>query len=654
MVKYNLALFLSLLVILTACGSSEKSSSSKGVVVGKVANENVYLSELKAQFYKSGARTDENMDSSEELEEIRAFLPLYVDYRAKLVSARDAGYFSDEEILTELHQYETQTAYPFWLENKIKEQLLDELEERSKYELEASHILITLPANPSPSDTLRAYNRLIEAREKALAGENFDSLSVIYSSMQQGRSVGGALGYFSAGWAVKDFEDVAYATNVGDISMPFRTQFGYHIINVQNRRESSQDRLLSHVFIRVPGEADLEEVMERAGEAYEKLTTGRESWVDIVNTYSDDQQSIPMQGSIGWVNYGRYDPRFTDVVMTIPNQGDFTEPFFSGYGVHIVRLDSIRTPISAEIARQELETRLKNLPRYRENREFTTRNVRNAGAEAFNYENLDRFEQNIYDNRGNSFGAIYWTDGVLESNIYRIDNTWYTGKDYLNWIITQIDTNSTNNYHYSLREGFFNDRANKHIVDITKNVFPEFADLSKEYLNGLVIFKISEDSVWNYSKIDTTTLQAMYDENPDKYRFDRRYFYFRIAATADTTLDRAISLVNSGVPVDSLRNEVQGLLIRADVINSLTQEPFNNLDGLNEGEFSDKFDYRNRRTVFLLEKIEEARTMTFEEAFFRVVSEYQPIRENDWITNIRGKYNVAMFPERITTETLNK
>ena len=112
------------------------------------------------------------------------------------------------------------------MENQVKDELLNEYIERAQTEIHASHILITLPQNPVRADTLRAYNRLVEAREKALAGENFDSLSVVYSSTQQGRSVGGDLGYFSVGWAVKDFEDAVYKHPGGS---------GFHAIPVAVR-----------------------------------------------------------------------------------------------------------------------------------------------------------------------------------------------------------------------------------------------------------------------------------------------------------------------------------------------------------------------------------------------------------------------------------
>lgn len=637
-------------ILLSACVSNVKVNNANDPIVGNVNGENIRFSEIYHQFYKSSIRADVNSDELSEKQEIIDFLPLYIDYKAKLASARDAGYFSDLEILAELEQYESQTAFPYWLENKIKDQLLDEMYVRSREELNASHILINLPTNATPTDTLNAWNTLILARSKALNGENFDSLSVVYSSSQQGRSMGGDLGYFSAGWAIKDFEDVAYGLEVNQISMPFRTQFGYHIIKLKERRATSPDRHLSHVFFRVSNDNQIDDVIEAASVAYQEYKSGQIDWSNMVQNYTQDAQSGPLDGRIGWVNHGRYDPRFTDVVMAISEEGEVTEPFYSGYGVHIVRLDSIKAPLSEQSIRSELMTRLQNLPRYRENRQFTLQNIRSAGNEYMNIEAINAFEEAISRNPGRPYSAIEWNSDLIESNMYRINNEWYTIGDYLEWLRNNSDGTVTNNYHYSNRNLFYNSVAEKHVIPITKEVFPAFAQLSTEYLNGLVIFKISEDSVWNYSKMDSTTIRSMYDANPEAYRFEDRYFIQRFSSSSDSTLSLAKELLRSGLPIDSLRTKLTGIVIREDVVNDMTQDPYYNLRAIHAGGQSEIFPFRNRPTFLYLDRVEPSRTMEFDEAYFRIVSEYQPIREEQWLNSIRNKYNVTLYPERITVD----
>src|SRR5690606_16632504 len=136
-----------------------------------------------------------------------------------------------------------------------------------------------------------------------------------------------------------------------------------------------------------------------------------------------------------------------------------------------------------------------------------------------------QYEQLISSNRGNPYSDLTISSELLNEIVYEINVQSYPLSDYIHWINTNTDTSSTNNYSFSYREAFFNATAETHVVPITKDIFPEFKALSREYLNGLVIFKISEDSIWNYSKADTAAIEALYNENPDKYRFEDRYFY---------------------------------------------------------------------------------------------------------------------------------
>jgi peptidyl-prolyl cis-trans isomerase SurA len=642
-------------VLILGCVTSNQTSKQlqNDTVIAEVKGKTIYLSELYHQFNRTSVQSD-NSEAIDYVSELSAFLPLYVDYRAKLESAKDAGLFTDSEIIQELSSYELQTAFPYWLENKIKADLLNELDERSKIELNASHILITLPNNPTPSDTLRVYNRLIDARTQALAGADFDSLSSVYSSVQNGRSIGGPLGYFSGGWAVKEFEDVAYALSKDQISMPFRTQFGYHIIKLHDQRPSSPDRLVSHVFLRVSSEDQLDEVLEQALVGFNEYNAGVIDWANFVQNYSQDPQSGPVEGRIGWVNHGRYDARFTDVVMNIEKPGDITEPFFSGYGVHVVKLDSIKTYATEEQRLIELNGRLQALPRFRNNRSYTLKSVRNSGIEVVHNSTLSSFESLLQEHKNVPYASVPITDEVMKQPVYSLNNSTHTLGEYLEWIINNTDATSSNNYLYSYRDEFFNAMAEKQIVPVTKQVFPEFGKLSQEYLNGLVIFKISEDSIWNYSKIDTARVYELYEANKDTYNYDTRYFYTRISAINDSLTSAARMALTSGIPQDSVRRQLNGVVIRDDVVSDISEAPFSYLSGLEVGESTQTFDYRNRPTAFILNKIDLARPMSFDEAFFRVVSEYQPIREKEWLNRLRSLYQVQSFPEAITQQNMDK
>lgn len=639
------SLSIACLGLISSCAVFQSGDQKQsGPVVGEVAGESITLDELKTNYHRSASSYVQPEADEEGLSE---FLNLYLDYKAKLAVARDAGYYEDEEVLAELEQYEKQSAYPYWLEKRIRDELLDELAERAEEQIHVSHILVSLSPEASPRDTLNAYNKLIDARDRFHAGESFDELSQEVSSRQGGRSMGGDLGYFSAGWSVKPFEDVAYNTPVDSVSMPFRTQFGYHVIYVKDRMPTQAERKISHIFLQTRGgEYNEETALAAAGEIYDKLVQGAD-WNEAVREHTQDFESRERGGDIGWVATGRYNQQFTRVVMNMDEVGQYYEPFYSGYGVHITRLDSIRQDEDPEVKRAALYEQLKQLPRYRENREAVLKAIRHSGNEKIYRETLKAFEEFVQENDSDGFHQIEWSGDLLAKPLYSINQHEYTVGDYVNWLENRVQ----NRYQHYVLDEFINDCADKQVVPLTKKEFPEFRDLSENYIHGLAVFKVSEDSVWNYANRDTASLKAIFEAGQENYNYGERYQYIRLSAVADSTLDKAVAAFQSGIVPDSLRNDITGLIVRRDIINSLQDEPFDRLKNLTDGEFTEYFDYRNRRTVLLMEEVKKPRPMTFDEAYNRLVAQYQPVREETWMEGIRQKYAVKAYHEKLN---LNK
>lgn len=631
---------LTALVFISGCSlfQSTKKSLSEDSSIGSINDQPVTFRELETQYDKSSVL------HSEDDQGLQDFVSLYMDYRLKLAVAEDAGYMQDPHILSELKEYERQSAYPYWLERHVRNSLLDELFERSKERIHAQHILISVPENASPADTANAYNKLMEAREQFLNGEDFMVLSHEYSTQQRGQSMGGDLGFFSAGWAVKPFEDAAYALQAGEIGMPVRTQFGYHLIHVKDRVRTGPNKSFSHIFFMTRGvDVPVDSVLANAWLAYNELEEGRE-WFEAVKEWSQDEQSRLSGGSIGWINYGMYEQEFTQRLMDIPNVSRYTEPFASQYGVHIARLDSIHQPGEEEI-REELTQTLNQLPRMRDNEQAVLANAAKKGNARFHRNNLAAFEEFTRDNFRGDIASIDYPEAMLDKTVFSFNNKNWTARSYHDWLIPVMAESNNPQYHHQLAEQFRDYIVDTELVSLTRNSFPEFKDLGNDYLTGLAVFRVNEDSIWTYAQQDTARLRELFSANPDDYYFDTRYRYVRLSARADSTLDQVRELVLSGVPIDSIRNDFSNVVMRRDIINRIEEEPYSYLSGLKEAAFSPYFEYRRRRSTLFLEEILVARPMTFEEAYNKLVTDYQYIREAEWLQNMRQKYNVMLYDD---------
>jgi len=107
-------------------------------------------------------------------------------------------------------------------------------------QVRARHILIEVPPDATPEKTEEARKRAEEILAKAKKGEDFASLAEKYSGGPTAKK-GGDLGYFPRGRMVKEFEDAAFSLKSGEISPVVRTQFGFHIIKVEDvKKERTQ------------------------------------------------------------------------------------------------------------------------------------------------------------------------------------------------------------------------------------------------------------------------------------------------------------------------------------------------------------------------------------------------------------------------------
>lgn len=153
----------------------------------------------------------------------------------KVMSTKDLVKAALEKDFTDKNQVTQAEIDAYYDKNK---------EEFSSDQIRASHILIKTVNNDlsdMPKDKVEAAKKQIdEIYERAVAGEDFAELAKQYG--QDGtKDKGGDLGYFSKGDMVKEFSDAAFSLNVGEISKPIKTQFGYHIIKLTDKKNGNVD-----------------------------------------------------------------------------------------------------------------------------------------------------------------------------------------------------------------------------------------------------------------------------------------------------------------------------------------------------------------------------------------------------------------------------
>ena len=561
--------FLSAIVFISCAGTNtttnNQTSVPPGNIVGEVGGDPVTFTELKDSFV-SGSLSDDYT-----LAELQEFLPVYLDYKAKILAAEDAGYFENESIKDEYELYSKQAAYAFWMDKVIKPEFFDEYKQRYNLELKTSHVLIRLAPNASPADTLEAYNKLIEARDKYLAGTPMSELDAEYSSKDQGRSMGGDLPWFSVGAFVKPFEDAAYSLKDGEISMPFRTQFGFHIALLEKSRQRTPERNISHIFVR-PGQTQY-----KIDSAYAALQRG-ESWAETVSSYSEDAPSVRNAGNIGWFTpWSRYDTAFVRHIMNMDTDLPYSEPYKSAYGFHIFKIDSVQNFNSQEEKDAFLMKQLEASPNFRESNSFVVNWLKEKYTTQSDNHVVGEMMGYFMGIDSTRFSEASLPSDLASAGVFGFAGEDFTGADYLDYLQHTQGAVLTKNYRRPWFNSFQETIVDQKITDLTVQEYPEFIDQVESYRKGLVVYQINDDSLWNAATVDSTILMDMYLENPDRYSFGTRYHYYLISSRTDSSLNSAKKFVLAGNSPDSIRAAGISVGVLTDSTESVPGEPFNTL-----------------------------------------------------------------------------
>ena len=205
-IKYYLLVFIAVFV------SNIYAQSNEENVLFVVDDEPVYVSEFLRVYNK-------NLDlvQDESQKDVDEYLNLFTNYKLKIKEAITLGLNEKDSYKRELNTYRTQLAKSYITDSKVTDALIEEAYQRISYDIKASHILIKIPENASPEDTLVAYKNISKLRDRAL-GEGFDK---VRKEVHNGQTVFGEdLGWFSGFRMVYKFESVAFNTPVGKISQP--------------------------------------------------------------------------------------------------------------------------------------------------------------------------------------------------------------------------------------------------------------------------------------------------------------------------------------------------------------------------------------------------------------------------------------------------
>lgn len=588
-------------------------------------------------------------DSQKDLDN---YFDLFLGYKLKVEKANQLGLQNDSKYQNELKSYRTQLAKSYLNDSQVTNALVEEAYERLQQEVRASHILILVEEGALPKDTLNAFNKIKDIQKRLEAGESFAVLAATYSEDPSAKENKGDLGYFSAFRMVYPFENAAYQTAVGSVSKPFRTRFGYHLLQVTDKRFNRGEVSVAHIMISKPATPDAElhaKAQQTINDIYKKLQQG-ESFESLAEQFSDDKSTASKGGVLQRFGSGQLTAQeFEDVAFSLKEKGELSQPFQTQFGWHIVKLIEKFPLQSLAELKEDIENRIK-----RDDRSLLITNSLAKKLKAkYSIKTDAKLLARIKKTVTNEIYEQQWTvpaNKDFQAPIVTVENKRkFSGMDFLEYVNTQQKTNLKTRPVQNLTNELFDKWLDEQIItfhdDNLENEFPEFKFVMQEYRDGLLLFDLMEKEIWNKAKNDTIGLEKFRLENIANYQWKKRFDVDLFSSTDEKVIKKAQAYLKKGKSITYIKEQLNV----KDKINIIVKS------GLFEHDFDVLPDFAISQTgitpiiakgdYYFVANVKEIRPVEpklLNETKGKLVSDYQQYLEQNWVDELRKEFKIEI------------
>lgn len=595
-----------------------------------------------------------NLDlvKDESQKDLDQYLELFIGYKLKVNRAYKLGLQNNVQYQNELKSYRTQLAYNYFNDTKITQELIEESYNRLQKEIKASHVLINVDENATPADTLVAYKKAQEIREKALKGEDFEQLIVQYSQEPSAKENKGELGYFSAFRMIYPFETAAYNTPKGQISKITRTRFGYHIIKVEDIRDNRGEVTVSHIMILnpKPEDADQDKSKNTIQDIYKKLQQG-ENFEELAKQFSEDKSSASKGGLLNKFGSGQLSSEeFENTAFSLVDKNEISKPFQSQFGWHIIKLIE-RNPLKTlSEMKSELESKIGKDDRSKLITASLTEKLKKKypyNRDAKQYSAVSKLVTNdFYESKM----VIPETAKQDKTTLFTINNDRkIAGSDFLSYIEKQQKAGSNikpvSKLVDNLYDKYVGEQLSSYYNDNLEKEFPEFANVMEEYRDGLLLFDLMEKEIWERSKTDTLGLKNFYETQKNEHLWKNRMDIVVASSTKMEVIKKAQAMLKKNMEPQAIKDKLNTDKVVEVMINSGVFE-----EGSDALPKSTKFavgvsDIVKEGEYYFVTKVKKVLPKglkTFEECKGKVINDYQQYLEKRWVNDLKQEFKVEI------------
>ncbi|MEW6467435.1 MAG: peptidylprolyl isomerase [Bacteroidota bacterium] len=618
-----------------------------------VGDEKVTVSEFMSVYQKNPSVKDSENKS------IQEYIELYTNFRLKVKEARDLGMDTSASFRNELMGYRKQLSMPYLTDTVVNDKLLKEVYERMQWDIRSSHILIKCDPNALPKDTLAAYNAAMKAYNRIKAGEDFAKVCKQVTQDDYGKTNGGDLDYRTVFELIYPFETAMYNMKVGEVSKPVRSQVGYHIIKVTDRQPHIE-LTTAHIMIKTPKGMSAEDslkALQKINDIYDQLVKGT-PWDTLAMKYSDDPGSAKKGGLLPPVarNYNsNYPAEFKTAAFTLGKDGEYTKPFKTRFGWHIVkRVSSKGVPPFADV-KNEIKNKVSKDPRANTGRTALMGKIKTWYNFKEDLKARDEFYA-LFAKDSSIFKGQWKAEKAKNMNkvMFSLLDKNYTQADFAKYIESHQAPRPSAS-HILVVNGLYKAWQEEALIAFEDSrlemKYPKFKALMQEYNDGILLFELTDKKVWSKGVKDTAGLRAYYELNKTRFMWDERAEVKTYTCANEKVAAAVRKMIAKGKSDKEIlekvnKNGAQNLSIETKIYNKGDNKEVDARWA--PGLLSDKTE-EGKVTLTYISKLVAPTPKSFSEAKGLITADYQAFLEKEWIDTLKKKYKVVINEDVLKT-----
>lgn len=584
---------------------------------------------------------------------LREYLRLYSLFKMKVQEANDMQMDTIPSVRNEIETYRKQLAKTYLADNEVIDNLVSEAYFRMQKDVRVAHIMLQNPRNVLDTGIV---HQKIDSIYQAIVQKkaSFEDMARIYSDDKQSALNGGDIGFISALQVVYPFENVAYETKKGDISKPFKTVYGFHILKKIDERPARGDIQVAQIMVYVKkSDGDSGRIAQRAKieEALAALKKGV-PFAEVEKKYNEDEFSKGAGGVLQPFGVGQMALNFEDAAFALKKPGDFSDIIETEYGFHIVSLVQ-KIPLKPlEEIKGSIKNRVEKDSRVQIARQQYVEDVkRKLGYKEYPFvlnEAIQAIPDTAFTN-GN-FKAMNYRH--LNKPLFTFEDHSFTQMDFMNYVQLVTKGRIYGSKELTLRN-LFSSYAEKAVMDYEESQLeysnPEYKSLLQEYRDGILIFELTDQKVWSRAPKDSAGLENYYHAHSSNYTWGpcvEGKLYRSGSEDQIKELLRELNKENPGTTEEIIErlNQINSKYKLSAEVGKFEKTKFDFKVPYQEGKYMPYFSNPDGTySLLFVDKVYDGpTTKTFHEARGYVIADYQEYLEKEWHQSLLDKYPVKV------------